>query len=222
MGKDGCCRPDYDGMFDEPMARRELADYRHRGVSGPTSDLIEAIRAEGVDGAELLDIGGGIGAIGHELVASGAHRLTAVDLSHAYLTAAQDEATDRGYADRAEFRFGDFVELAPEIGGADVVTLDRVVCCYGDWRALVSASTANARRLYGLVYPVDRPWWRAAAAFGNFVLRILRSDFRIHVHPERAIDSLIRASGFERRYHRAGFIWQTVLYRRVAKAPGTP
>lgn len=219
MPRDPCCRPDYDAMFDEPTVRRELADYRHRGAQGPTRRLIEAIRAEGVEGAALLDVGGGVGAIGHELVAAGASRLTAVDLSHHYLDAARDEAKDRGYADRAEFHYGDFVDLAAEIGEVDVVTLDRVLCCYRDWRSLVSASTAKARRLYGLVYPVDRPWWRAAAVAGNLILRVMRSDFRFHVHPDRAVDAFIRSVGFDRRYRRRGLIWQTVVYRRVAAPP---
>lgn len=213
--KERCCRPDFDRKFDEPMVRRDLADYRQRGPQGATRDLIDAIRAEGVEGVELLDIGGGVGAIGHELVASGASRLTAIDLSHNYLDAARDEATDRGYADRADFRFGDFVELAPELDAADVVTLDRVLCCYRDWRSLVSASSAKARRLYGVVYPVDRPWTRAGSVLGNLVLWVMRSDFRFHIHPERAVDRLIRSEGFERRYRRSGLIWQTVLYRRA-------
>ena len=222
MGKErpGCCRyPDFDRLFDEPGVRRDLADYRHRGAQGATSELIEAIRAEGaeaLEGAEVLDIGGGVGVIGHELVASGAGRLTAIDLSDNYLAAARDEAADRGYIDRADFRFGDFVELAPELDDADVVTLDRVLCCYSDWAALVGASTAKARRLYGVVYPVDRPWTRAASVLGNVVLRVFRSDFRFHVHPDRAVDRLIRSAGFERRYRRGGLIWQTVLYRSTA------
>jgi predicted TPR repeat methyltransferase len=220
--KPSCCRkPDFDRLFGEPSVRRELGDYRHRGAQGATRDLIEAIRAEGADalhGAEVLDIGGGVGVIGHELVASGASRLTAIDLSNNYLAAARDEATDRGYADRAVFRFGDFVDLAPELDDADIVTLDSVLCCYRDWRSLVGASTAKARRLYGLVYPVDRPWTRAASVLGNFALRMFRSDFRFHIHPDRAVDRLIRSAGFERRYRRGGLIWQTVLYRRIADA----
>lgn len=205
-------------MFDEESVRRELADYRQNGPAGATRHLIEAIRAEGVGGTELLDIGGGVGVIGHELIGAGAASLTAIDLSSNYLDAAREEATDRGYADRAEFRFGDFVQLAPEINDADIVTLDHVLCCYRDWRSLVSASTAKARRLYGVIYPVDRPWWRAASVVGNFVLWLTRSDFRFHIHSDRAVDQFIRSAGFERRYRRGGFLWQTVLYRRLTPA----
>ena len=215
MPKD-CCSSDYDAMFDERTARRELAEYRHRGPLGATRELIEAIRAHGeVDGAELLDIGGGVGVIGHELVAAGASRLTAVDLSRSYLEAARDEATDRGYAARADFRFGDFVEVAADVPDADIVTLDRVLCCYADWRGLVGASVAKARRLYAIVYPLNRPWWHAFAALGNAAMWLTRTNYRIHIHSDRAVDAFIRESGFERRYRRGRLLWQTVVYERV-------
>lgn len=217
-------------MFDEATVRRELNDYRHRGVQGETRRLVETVAADGVDGATVLDVGAGVGVVGHELMARGAARLVAVDLSRNYLAAAEDEARERGYADRAEFRYGDFVQLAPQLDDADIVTLDRVLCCYSDWRALVDASLARARLTYGVVYPLDRPWWRVAAAIGNLVLRVMRRDFRFHVHPDRAVDARIRSAGFERRHRRAGLFWQTVVYRRVSgpslpsasPAPGPP
>lgn len=35
------------------------------------------------------------------------------------------------------FRYGDFVSLAPDLETADLVTLDRVVCCYPELEPLV-------------------------------------------------------------------------------------
>lgn len=213
MGPD-CCRPDYDAVFDDRAARRELAAYRRRGTTGTTRELLEAIRNAGVEGATVLDIGGGVGVIGSELLAAGATRLTDVDASRPYLATAREEIERRGFADRAAFRYGDFVELAGEIEPADVVTLDRVICCYGDWTALVDRSTERARRLYGLVFPRDRWWMRVIVAAGNLGLRLFRQRFRFYVHPERAVDERIRAAGFEVVHHRRGIAWQSVLYRR--------
>jgi hypothetical protein len=59
-----CCQTDYDALFNDRAARRELAAYRRKGADGSTQTLLDAIRAEGVDGASLLDIGGGVGVIG--------------------------------------------------------------------------------------------------------------------------------------------------------------
>jgi magnesium-protoporphyrin O-methyltransferase len=211
-----CCHPDYDAFYDDRMARRELEAYRRHGASGDTRRLIDALRAEGVGGMAVLDIGGGVGAIGHELLADGATRVTNVDASRAYLAAARSEVERRGWGDRADFHHGDFVELAGDIGSADIVTLDKVVCCYRDWPALIGASVERAGRLYGLVYPVDRWWTRLAWPLLNAMLALMRQSVRSYVHPEREIDERIRSGGFERGWLHRGPIWQTVIYRRLA------
>lgn len=210
-----CCRTDYDAIFGERMARNELATYRRRGTRGRTRDLVQALRAEGVEDATLLDIGGGIGVIQLELLAAGAASSVDIDASHAYLAAARLEAERRGLGERAAHRYGDFVALGEEVEPADVVTLDRVICCYPDMPALVDASVSHARRLYGLIYPLDRWWLRAGAVLGNLALRLARQSFRFYVHPTRAVDELVRSHGFERRATRRGLLWEMAVYRRV-------
>ena len=117
---------------------------------------------------------------------------------------------------RATFHLGDFVALAQQFEPADIVTLHRVVCCYGDWTALVDASAARARRLYGLVYPNDRWWTRLAIRCGNLVPRLRGQSFRGYVRfPGAPIDERIRAAGFQRRLHHRGWLWQTLVYERV-------
>src|SRR3989304_1566362 len=59
-------------------------------------------------------------------------------------------------AERIDFVPGDFGRRATESVVADIVTLDRVVCCCPDADALVGSSAARARRVYGLVLPRDR------------------------------------------------------------------
>lgn len=212
----GCsCATDYDAIFDDRMARRELEAYRRRGPQGSTRRLIGMLLAEGVTDSRLIDIGGGVGVIGHELLAAGAASVLDVDASHGYLAAARAEAERRGLATRAEYRYGDFVELSGEIEPADLVTLDRVLCCYADWEALVARSTERARRIYAIVYPTDRWWMRAAARLGNAGLALFRQSFRFHVHPNRAVERRIRAAGFQLVHRHRGAIWQTLAYRRV-------
>ena len=60
----------------------------------------------------------------------GAAEGTSADASPAYLAAARTEAESRSYANRMRYVDGDFVEPAGELDAADIVTLDRVVCCY--------------------------------------------------------------------------------------------
>ena len=84
----GCCWQGAERMFGEKTAARDLKRYRRDGPSKPTRPLLDALRARGVEGAAVLDIGGGVGAIQHELLDAGAARATGVDASPAYLRAA--------------------------------------------------------------------------------------------------------------------------------------
>ena len=106
--------------YDEKVAAADVSRYRKIGPRPWTRTLIEAIKAEGVEGATLLDIGGGIGVIQHELLDSGAARATSVEASSAYLAAAREESGRRGHAGRVTYRHGDFVDLADSIPPADI------------------------------------------------------------------------------------------------------
>jgi magnesium-protoporphyrin O-methyltransferase len=218
---DSCCRPshplpDYDAEFDEESVRRDLLEFRRDGADGTTRRLARALVEQGVRGATLLDIGGGVGALQFELLGAGVAASVDVDASAAYLEAASGEAAERGLREQTAYRHGDFVELAAEIEPADVVTLHRVICCYPDAVALVSASASHARRLYGLVYPVDRWWTRILFSFGNLASRLTGNAFRIHLHPTSLVDRLVREAGLEPRYRHVGWIWQTAVYARPA------
>jgi len=178
--------------------------------------LIEALEPQDVERATLLDIGGGVGAIQHELLRNGLSRATAVDAASAYLDAAREEAERQGHADRVQYRQGDFVQFADDLERADIVTLDRVVCCYPDFRALVERSVERASRLYGLVYPRDVWWTRLGNGLLNFYFWLIRNPFRTFVHSERLIDDVVRTAGFKPRYHRLTLNWQIVVYSRVS------
>ena len=203
-------------MFDERTAADELRSYRRKGPDAQSRELVSVLEREGLTGATAVDIGAGIGTIGHGLVAAGVSQLTDVDGSPAYLAAARDEATRLGTQDRWRFMEGDYVALADEIGPVEVMTLGRVLCCYEDWGTLVAASTARTRRLYGVDYPVSRWWIRALSTLANAVARLFSRPSRLHAHPDRQVDGAIRAAGFEPIHLRKGLLWQTAVYRRVA------
>lgn len=205
--------------FDHRLARRELRRYRRRGPSGTTRRLLEALREAGVEGASFLDIGGGVGAIQHGLIADGASGGTHVDASPAYLDAARDEAVEKGHADRVRYVEGDFVALAPELDAADVVTLDRVICCYHDMPALVDASASLARRLYGVVFPREHLPMRLGVRAINAMQRLRRRPFNVFLHGTAAIEERIRGHGLHKLREGRSLLWQIHLYTREG-APG--
>jgi SAM-dependent methyltransferase len=215
---DPCDCPGCPNVFSNAAARDGLRRYRRRGPDRTTRELIDAIVVEGVAGRTVLDIGGGIGAIQLELLAAGAVRTTSVDASPPYVSAARDEAARRGYAERTRHLEGDFVALASEVEPADVVTLDRMVCCYGDVTRLINRSVEHARQMIGLVYPRDAWWTRGLASVMNATGRNTRGKLRWYIHREAALDGRIRAAGFERRFIRRHPLWQVALYVRPGGA----
>ncbi len=203
-----------DKLFSGVRVARELKKYRRKGPRGTTRKLIDALKAEGVDSATLLDIGGGVGAIQHELLRVGADRASGAEAATDYLEAARQEAERQGHADRIAFPHGDFVAIADQLEAADIVTLDRVICCYPDVTALVRASVDKARRLYGVVYPRDVWWTKLGSRFLNLFLWASRNPFRVFIHSSRDVDMLVREAGFQRRLTHLTPNWQVVLYSR--------
>lgn len=210
-----CCHcQGADEFFSDRRARKELKKYRRKGPDKSTRLLLEGIVSRGVEGASVLDIGGGVGVIQHELAARGAGEIYSADASQAYLATSRAEAEERGYVEQARYLLGDFVDIAPDVEEVDIVTLDRVVCCYPDMPTLVEASASKARRVYGLVFPRDRWPVRAVIAGINLVNALRRSSFRVFVRPPEEIDRTVRAVGFERRYSARTFVWHVAVYAR--------
>jgi magnesium-protoporphyrin O-methyltransferase len=203
-----------EAEFNRREAARRLANYHKRGASGTTRLLIEALRRVGVDDRTLLDVGGGIGVIQYELLKAGARSAVSVDASSAYVRAAREEARRQGLHERIEHYQGDFVVLAGGISPADIVTLDRVICCYPDMPALVGRSAEHARQVLALVYPLDAAWVRLALVFENLLQRLKGSPFRAFVHPTVAVEAVLRDRGLRRRSCRQAGVWQVAVYVR--------
>ena len=207
-------------QFDQREARKKLRQFRRRGPDKTTRLLIEELRAalsaSDARDAALLDIGAGLGAIHHELLDGRVSRAVHVDASTAQLTAAKEETERRGHSSRVEFVFGDFVALADTIPSADVVTLDRVICCYDDMNGLVQRSARKAGRLYGAVYPRKIGWMRIGIVAINLFQRLKRTTFRVFLHDPAAIDAELRNAGLERRSRRQTLGWEVVVYARAS------
>lgn len=200
-------------LFDRKRAEKQLREYRKDGPpQKSTRLLIDALKSLDIQEKTLLDVGGGVGMIQHELLPEGVTHSTLVEASPAYLETAQHETRRRGYADRTSFQYGDFVELAPDLSAADIVTLDRVFCCYPHLERLVEASAGKAMRWYGVVYPHDRWYTRTFGVVGNIYFRVRGMDFRLHIHA--GVDEAIRAQGFTPFYEVETILWKVALYER--------
>jgi predicted RNA methylase len=142
-------------QFSEKRATKDLAQYRTKGPGSTARLLLAGIATAGQLHGRLLDIGSGVGALTFELLERGLTEAVGVDLSSAYVAAASGEAARRGRTDAVRFVHGDFVMIASQILAADIVTLDRVVCCYPEYERLLDESARHADRCFALSYPRD-------------------------------------------------------------------
>jgi hypothetical protein len=201
-------------QFGARVARWEMLRYRRLGPPRATRLLLRAIREATDRAGTLLDIGGGVGALQHELLDGTVERATSVDASSAYLAAARQEAERRGVAERIDARHGDFLDIEPALADADVVTLDRVICCYPDMPRLVERSAARARRLWGAVYPRSHPINRIGVPLINGLERIRGIPFRVFLHEPAAIAGVLTRGGLVQRMRRRTLLWEMVLWER--------
>jgi len=187
----GCCNPiDYRRLFSRKYASRDAKRYRRRGLGGTSRALVEL--AGDVNGATVLDVGGGIGAIELELLAAGAERATNVELSGGYEEAATALFSERGLS-----------------------VLHRVVCCYPDVDALMGAAAEHARRRLVLTYPQQHLVMRLGLRAINLWLRLSGCGFRTYVHPfERILVPAERNGLSLERRERQGFFWESAALVR--------
>ncbi len=210
-----CCQcQGIEQVFDPKAVESDLKSYRQNGPKKTTNFLLAALKEAGVEGLTLLDIGGGVGIIQHELLPAGVTTAVHVDAATAYLDVAQEEARRRGHFERITYQHGNFVDLAKELETADIVTLDRVICCYHDMPSLVNAAAAKADKYIGLVFPRDTWWLKAASRLPNFGLWLFRNPFRIFIHATDAVEAILGQHGFQRQLHKHTLLWQTMLYTR--------
>jgi hypothetical protein len=204
----GCCACDYEKIFGRKTADRDARRFRRRGLRGSSAMLVHL--AGDVDGATVLEVGGGVGGIEIALLEAGAARATNVELAATYEDAAIGLLAERGLEDRVERRIGDFVGEADGIEPHDVVVMHRVVCCYPDVDALVGAGAAHARRRMVLTYPRERMLIRLAMAAVNAVMRAGGSSFQVYVHPFHRIAGA--AKGMTLVERRSGLVWESAAF----------
>ena len=210
-----CCAPDeYDKVFDEKHARSNARAYARNGLTGDARRIVDFVRGRMSPGYGVLEVGGGIGEIHLELLRDGAARVLNVELATQYETVASELIRERGLGDRVERRLGDFVREASDIPAADVVVMNRVVCCYPDADALVGAAADHARRFLVMTFPVDRWWIRWGLAVTNTFLALRGGGFRAYAHATRGVLSSAQRHGLRLTEHRRGLLWQLIALER--------
>jgi 16S rRNA G966 N2-methylase RsmD len=206
-----CCTPrGYRQLFSEKSAHAAATTYRKKGLDRVSKRIVQLLLAEGVEGKTVLEVGGGVGAIQLELLRAGAARATSIELTPTYEAAAASLLEEMGMAERVERRVIDFVEAGEDVPRADIVVLNRVVCCYPDMPRLVGTAAGHARHTLVLSFPRQRWWTRTVLAMGNIGLRIARREFHVFLHPPSGIRETAEKQGLKLSSDRAGLFWEVM------------
>ena len=212
-----CCSPKgYRWVFSEKSARAEAKRYRRKGLDSTSRRIVDFLTTQGLEGRTVLEIGGGIGAIQIELLKAGAARAVSVELTPTYEEVAIDLLREAGLEDRVERTLMDFAQSAGQVTGADIVILNRVICCYPDMPRLTGAAADHARQLLVMSFPRQTWWLAIGLAMGNSLLTMLRREFHIFLHPPKKIVATSRQHGLEPVLDKEGVIWEVAAFRRVA------
>jgi len=208
-----CCGS--ESVFDKKEANKSLKKYQKKGPEKFTKLLLNALRQNDLNNLTLLDIGGGIGVLQHELIKNGVVKTTDVDASAAYIETAKQIMQKNGNKDKMNFIYSDFNDCYKSIENHDIVTLSRVVCCYPNAVELINNSVVKANLYYGLIYPKGGFFAEIVQKIMNFGMYLKKNPFRVFIHSEELMNQTVCDNGFEKIYSGFAFPWKVVLYKRI-------
>jgi magnesium-protoporphyrin O-methyltransferase len=214
-----CSKLGLDEVFGERSARHDVNRFIRRGLPRRSRKLLDAVQQiTPVTGAETLEIGAGAGGLSVTLIERGAVRAMAVDASPAFAAAARSLADRRGIADRLVVVAADFAAHSDATPPADVVMLDRVICCYPDLPALLLPAVARARRVIALSYPRNAWWSRLLVRAANAGLTVTRRRFRMQFHRPDRVRTMLEEGGFTSRVAGHVGVWELLVASRAGPA----
>ena len=207
----GCCdHDDYQSVFSNRFARRQSRRYRRRGLTPAAQGIVDFATAQGVTGATVLEIGGGVGQLQVELLRRGASHVTNLEISQNYEAEAARLLKQTGFADHVNRRFVDIAQAPDEVEPADVVVLHRVVCCYPDYARLLKVAAAHARRTLVYSHPAANLFNRVEFGAENVYRWLTRNDFRAFIHPPDAMVRAAESGGMDVAYRSHARDWDVV------------
>jgi hypothetical protein len=211
-----CCRAGAcEEIFTPRQARRSLVNLRRKGLGELERKMVALAAEPGLDGTRVLEIGGGIGALQAELLDAGADRGEVVEIVAAYEPYARELARERGLEDRTSFKVADVLEEPEAVAPADVVLMNRVVCCSPDGVELARRAASLARRTLVLSFPRDAVWVRAGVRVLNAGLALFGRSFRVFAHRRAALVAAVEEEGLRLSGGGRGAAWEHAAFRRA-------
>lgn len=209
-----CCSPEGTKTFFSKHAKRYAKKFRRKGPDAASRHILAGLAALGVQSKSVLEIGCGVGGLMLTLLKRGAAKAEGVEISEGMLAAANILASEMGLAEKVRFHCGDFAEMDGRLSAADIVVMDKVLCCYAEPLRLLEKSAMHTNSLLALSYP--RKSLLAKVVFGvpSKLGEMLRWSFRPFYHDPELVERTITTDGFREAFSATTPIWQIRIYQK--------
>ncbi|HEU0042456.1 MAG TPA: methyltransferase domain-containing protein [Jiangellaceae bacterium] len=206
----GCCRGEACEPFTSKVAQRDLRRYRSKGLGTVERWMIRAASRDGVDGARVLEIGGGIGTLQAELLAAGAASGEVVELVPSYQPYAREVVESKGLAGRSTFRVLDILAEPGRVSPADVVLLNAVLCCTPDGLELTRAAAELTQGTLVLSFVRRSSMARLFFGVENLMHRLRGRAYRVFLRPTADIVAAAESAGLRLVDSGRSWTWEYV------------
>lgn len=216
-----CCGSDnindLDNTFNSKRAQKEARRYMRKGLDKRSQKLIAYLDSHLRGVTSALDIGCGAGGVHHELLRRHlVSEVVGVDASSGYLAAAEANAKELGLADAVSYHREDFALSADQFMPADVVTMDRVICCYPHLQQLLGQAAEHSKQYLAISFPADQRWLRWPFRLADGLLTLIGSGYHPFLHPLPQILAVTQEAGLTLVHSDNHYIWRIMVFQRQA------
>lgn len=216
-----CCGPeninDLDNTFTTKRAQKEARGYLKKGLARRSQKLVAHVEGRLPPDATMLEIGCGAGGLHHELLRRDVVReAVGVDASSGYLAAARENAQKLGLSEAVTYHQRDFAQFAHEFMPADLVVMDRVICCYPHLEQLLGQAAQHSKRFLAISFPFHEWWMRWPFKVIDTMLTLTGSQYHPYLHPLSGIVAVAKEAGLKPVHRdRHHFLWRIMVFERV-------
>ena len=219
MMQDACCVPhninDLEIAFNRKRAESEARAYLEKGADKRIQKLLAYFEGQSAKPFTVLDIGSGVGGAHFELLKNGlADNVVGVDASSSYIASARQIADSLKLTDRVQYIQMDFAQSPDSIPPADIVILDRAICCYPHLENLLTPAADRTKLYLALSYPREVWWLLAFYKIMNSIRRLRKSEFFTYIHPHADVHRIVRQNGLLPVYASRSGQWQITIFER--------
>lgn len=172
-------------FFSPRVAPRMAKRYRKHGLDNSARRMVEFLQQRGIEGARVLEIGGGIDEIQIEQLKRGAARAVNLELSPAYEEEAATLLRQTGLEGRAERRLHDIAaerdDLEPATSSSSIASSAANPTTNSFWK--LPRLRPAIRRLQ---LPAANTISRLAVTAQQLIFTLQRKEFRTYGHRPRS------------------------------------